>query len=808
MTDQVTRNNHYVPQWYQRGFFQRGQSQLHYLNMLPEQKTLPDGRIVSRNALHRWGPTKCFTKYDLYSTIFGPFVNDEVERSLFGPIDDKGSNAVRAFADGNSHEMQLAFEDLFEYLDAQKLRTPKGLDWIKARYANLNQMQLMQEMQALRLVHCTMWTEGVREIVSAENSDIKFIVSDHPVTTYNAACPPSSQHCNYPDDPPIEWCGTITIFALNSDTCIILSNLEYAKEPGETNLTAPRTNARYRGPTLVRTDAFIRERKLSRDEVIAINYLLKSRARQYIAASDREWLYPEKAFPGKWSDIAAVLLPKDELWQFGGEIYVGYKDGSTHYQDAFGRTSGSHEYLRKKQRNGHIGPNDSCGCGSGRKYKLCCRDLPDAERPTWEVYGIRERNLMFCNAVRRILGLGDEKSWEDVRRELSNEQVARIHEMFSSLWPEDTNLPDLLPRPTKRVLRTVYLGPSDPRTLEAVVLQWLAYFDEIVLAHPFLNSLRIRPEYSPTKSPSQHKAQTLMNVALLLALEPFIHAGWVHLIPDPGDFNGYFGRTVLHMGEGRNEGLKFERKNYGFMNALADDDRRRAESQLPREALKTLIRRRMPELPETNVEQLLVHLKADLEADPSALLQDIEPGEAGAQFRCYKGYGMESGLYIATLTGSSIYTDIEAHWQQLHLHALEAGKAQNAIWDSVVDELSKVGLPIYLNGYEIYEARRAGRLEYFRPVLRQVAEAVQTSVNPQRATQLANTLSETARRMYMHSNDEARSAKLLGRIKLSVPISGFERNDVRRLLLTYGKGRISKPVPLAMLIEFEQGAPD
>ena len=804
MTDHVTRNNHYVPQWYQRGFYQRGQSQLHYLNMSPEQKTLPDGRVVSRHAVHKWGPAKCFAEYDLYSTIFGLLVNDEVERLLFGPIDDKGSNAVRAFANGQHDEVHLAFQDFFEYLDAQKLRTPKGLDWIKARYSNLNQVQLMQEMQALRLIHCTMWTEGVREIVSAKNSDIKFIVSDHPVTTYNAACPPLSKKCNYPDDPPIEWCGTVTIFALNADTCIILSNLEYAKELGKTNLTVPRTNARYRGPTLVRTDAFIRDRELSRDEVIAINYLLKARARQYIAASDREWLYPEKAFAGKWADIAPVLLPKDELWQFGGEIYVGYKDGSTEYQDSFGRTSGSHEYLRKKQRSADIGANDPCGCGSGHKYKLCCRDLPDAERPTWQVYGIRERNLMLCNAVRRILGLGDEKSWEDVRRELSDEQVARIHEMFSSLWPEDTNLLDLLPRPSKRVLRAVYLGPTDPRTLEPVVLQWLACFDEIVLAHPFLNSLHIRPEYSPTKSPSQHKAQTVMNVALLLALEPFIHAGWVHLIPDPGDFNGYFGRSVLRMGEGRADGLKFERESYGFMNALGADDRRRAESQLPREALKSLIRRRMPELSGANVEQLVAHLKAELIADPSALLQDIEPGEAGAQFRCFKGYGMESGLYIATLTGSSIYTDVEAHWQQLHLHAMEAGKAQNAVWDSVVDELGKVDLPIYRNAYEIYDARRTGRLEHLRPVLRQVAEAVRTSVSLQGATKLARTLSDTARRMHLHSDDGALSAKLLGRIKLSVPIAGFERNDVRRLLLTYGKGSIGEPVPLAMLIEFEQ----
>jgi hypothetical protein len=50
--------------------------------------------------------------------------------------------------------------------------------------------QLMFEVQGIRMLHCTIWVDGVREIVSAENSDDKFITSDHPVTIYNHAVPP------------------------------------------------------------------------------------------------------------------------------------------------------------------------------------------------------------------------------------------------------------------------------------------------------------------------------------------------------------------------------------------------------------------------------------------------------------------------------------------------------------------------------------------------------------------------------------------------------------------------------------------
>ena len=81
----------------------------------------------------------------------------------------------------------------FEYIDIQKIRTPKGLDWLRAQYPSLTQNELMREMQGIRMMHSTIWAGGIREIVSAENSDVKFVVSDHPITIYNHAAPPEAR---------------------------------------------------------------------------------------------------------------------------------------------------------------------------------------------------------------------------------------------------------------------------------------------------------------------------------------------------------------------------------------------------------------------------------------------------------------------------------------------------------------------------------------------------------------------------------------------------------------------------------------
>ena len=54
---------------------------------------------------------------------------------------------------------------------------------------------------------------AAREIVSAADSDVKFIVTDHPVTVYNAAVDPTSPQCAYPQDPIVATLGTQTVFA-------------------------------------------------------------------------------------------------------------------------------------------------------------------------------------------------------------------------------------------------------------------------------------------------------------------------------------------------------------------------------------------------------------------------------------------------------------------------------------------------------------------------------------------------------------------------------------------------------------------
>lgn len=170
---ELTRDNHYVPQWYQKGFIPKAKgAKLHYLDLNPDEIKLPNVSTKRHNANNILPLSQCFYEYDLYTTFFGPFISDIIESKLFGEIDSVGSLAVKAFINGSPADRQQYFLDFFRYIDAQKTRTPKGLSWLKQQYDGLDQITLMGELEAIQQMNCTMWIEGTRENVSAKQLQI------------------------------------------------------------------------------------------------------------------------------------------------------------------------------------------------------------------------------------------------------------------------------------------------------------------------------------------------------------------------------------------------------------------------------------------------------------------------------------------------------------------------------------------------------------------------------------------------------------------------------------------------------------
>ena len=683
-------------------------------------------------------------------------------------------------------------------MGAQKLRTPKGLDWIRSRYPALSQIELMIELQHLRSLYGTLWAEAVREIVSAEDADVKFLVSDHPVTTFNAAFPWESPSRSDSNDAPVSLNGTQTIFPLDANHCLILTHLPYAQAPQDVSLITKRQNARHFGSALIRTDALIHSRRLSSDEVIAINHLLKGRARRYIAAAEADWLYPERMAGVDPRRVAQVLLPpQDRLWHFGGEIYIGHKDGRVDYRDPFGRTSKAHELLAKAPPQEPPASSDVCPCGSGATFDACCEPLQAWERPPWDVMSLRERNLVLIRAVAGILGLDADRSWDDVRRELSDDQVARIHNLVRALWPEGTDLAALLPRPNRRVVRTVYMGLSDPRTVASSVISLAPLFDQLLVMDPFLNPANMRPEYSPVESPSQHKQQFLKNVLFLLMIEPLIKAGKLLLFPDPGDLVPEFQRAMRTMAEERTAEWRFQDRHMDDLRWLAQDDFQRSLSQLPSNALRSMAKRSSPELTDVDVDRFVADMRKQQQRDPLALLQSLPPGESGAQLTAVRSVNLEVALFIAQLTGAVIVTDIKALWEHLHLHTrLSSSVADSEKLDS---QSGPFTIRLHADPISALALSASPEAAAVRATLRAICAAVAAHQFHNHTGKLISQFEERLRLLTNVADRDLTQATDDTALRLSIPVRGFESPTVQRLVVGFGRENALVSVGFALL---------
>ncbi|KRQ03497.1 DUF4238 domain-containing protein [Bradyrhizobium manausense] len=799
-----TRNNHYVPQWHQEEFFEENRNVLAYLDLTPEQKVLADGRTITFNAFEHRPTSLSFMQRDLYSTFFGASVNDEIERKMFGDIDRAGSQAVRAFHGDDVSEWHRHFQTLFQYVDIQKIRTPKGLDWLRRHYPNPSQNELMFEMQGIRALHCTIWTEGVREIVSAEDSDVKFILSDHPVTVYNHACPPDTPLCAYPDDPSIALKASQTIFPLSRNYCLILSNLEYAQNPS-TKPLEKRTFARNFRQSMVRTDAFIRTRKFRPFEVLRVNRIIKARAKRYVAAGRREWLFPEDQSSEPWEEIAPTLLPpKEELWHFGGEMYAKFADGRVYYQDQFGRTEKERDFLFK-ERPGPASSKHLCGCGSGRAFGECCEKKPTSLRPSWNELSIRERNIRLYIGITKILGLENAKDWTEVRRGITDDKIRDVYFLYQALWPLETDLPNLLPKPDGEP-RTVFTGLIHPTTIAQIAFAGALYFGTVLMQHPFLHAGTVQPKFSPVANPSAYRQEFLKDILVFLKLFPLIDLGYISLFPDPCIFDAHLQRQMFRMAELRNtQNPLYDRMEHERLEKLAEEDTKRMILSFPDRVLRNQLLKFKPDMDDALLDQTIAYIQRSKESDPLAILQaaDSVPGqgpEAGLLNLMKMTPNFEIAIYLAQLTGSSVLTDSAYRWREIQNAIL----TKRARLPNLSSKFNSATFKVPTTIAEVVDLLAEGTTATYPILLADICKyLLKTNSGGHQKPNVEDNLA--ARFSRLHSGAQtALERKVNGplstQITAAFPSGGVQHNNVNRLLLMSGSEHHLSSVPMAFRI--------
>ncbi|WP_349366797.1 MAG: DUF4238 domain-containing protein [Nitratireductor rhodophyticola] len=349
--NQQYRHNHYVPEWYQRRFMLPGQHKYWYLDLKPERQTSGGVTFTRRDRLH-WGPERCFAQNDLYTTQWGDIVNTEIEQFFFGSLDSEGKKAAEYFG-GFKHPSAngAMLETLISYMSAQKLRTPKGLATLQSMTRLGNRNLTLMLLQHMRNIYCAIWTECVWQIADATDSPTKFIISDHPVTVYNRECFPMSRWCRDHNDPDIRCHATHTYFPLSLDRVLTLTNLSWVRNPYQDALDF-RPNSRYFRQPIFNFRAIQTDRILSEQEVREINWVTKQRAYRYVAAAEKEWLYPERYLNNPhWRKLGGgyLFMPDPRHIHMGGEILIGYESGKSDAFSEYGHKPWDRDYKNEKR---------------------------------------------------------------------------------------------------------------------------------------------------------------------------------------------------------------------------------------------------------------------------------------------------------------------------------------------------------------------------------------------------------------------------------------------------------------------------
>ncbi|MDR1970169.1 MAG: DUF4238 domain-containing protein, partial [Candidatus Nomurabacteria bacterium] len=308
------------------------------------------------------GLRECFAIDDLYTHWFNDLPSVEMEKIFFGKIDSYGLKVVDTLCNFShikddpgwwplSWNEQYTLYNLLIYMTTQKLRTPKGIDWLTSQISGTDKNNILMAIAKYRQLFHAVWTECVWQIADAKMSDTKFIVSDHPITVYSRYIGPRNKLCRGSNDPDIRINSVHTIFPLSLEKVLILTNTSWARNPYSNSLEM-RPNPVFNRPAALFPIEHIQTmRSLSEQEVREINFVIKSRAYKYIAAGKEDWLYPEKyVSKSDWNTFGGglLLMPDPRSMSYTTGFFAGWDDGRRVALDEYGRTHISPDYDKRE----------------------------------------------------------------------------------------------------------------------------------------------------------------------------------------------------------------------------------------------------------------------------------------------------------------------------------------------------------------------------------------------------------------------------------------------------------------------------
>jgi hypothetical protein len=393
-----------------------------------------------------------------------------------------------------------------------------------------------------------------------------------------------------------------------------------------------------------------------------------------------------------------------------------------------------------------------------------------------------------------------------IRRELTDEKIAKIYGLYEGLWPLETDLLALLPKPDGEA-RAVYTGSIHPSSITDFALAAPLYFGELIVAHPFVHSGVLKKEIRPTENPRSFRQEFLKTILLFLNVMPLVDLGLINLIPDPCDFDFHLREQMMRMAEDRSSGLRFDPEQEPRVKKQLEEDTRRSIMLMPPDAMRKRLRKFMPDVDEQQVAATMRFAERKRELDPLAVLQEgsLEGGKGGGQMNMLKLIpNFEITMYLAQATGACIVTDSAFRWTEVKRAMRQPFKAATGGLATLVTDIerSKFAFPQDVMDVIAAASNRtgAGYPDLLRDLFKYLSNIKERGAKPNREAQFVGRFARA------HAVAQGQFKKLeipaqKGRFSCVFPPGGIQDNTVNRLLLMSSSERHLSGVPMAFFIE-------
>ena len=364
-------------------------------------------------------------------------------------------------------------------------------------------------------------------------------------------------------------------------------------------------------------------------------------------------------------------------------------------------------------------------------------------------------------------------------------------------------------------VRALYLGEYEPELMLENVFRFCLYTDEILLTNPFPNPNLIADKYNPISHPDGWRLQTLRLVFHLVLLAPWIDAGLVVLIPDPGDFDRALRMKTRNLAMERLKG--WEPSDEDVDGSMLKHRTMRTFLLSPRDYLDETVRRMDPDLPEDKIKSFLDYVEQERIRGP--LLPNETLDQMSDQMEMgHSGANLEMGMYICQATGAFPYTNLKFRWKEI-LSAREDLDPTAQVWSPLTNAFQQLQFKFLdkVDSKFACSIRQDGRLEGFRSYLRKIWNSVGGEPDLGKSESLARDFRDELTQTYNESEAEwdaidrdlvkyggatVAGAIAMGKMSLGLPAAGFAIAGIAELIQTAMKKRaFRKRVPMSVFID-------